>query len=210
MVPLGVPIRTVVGLSLALTGKELNVIDFGGACGNHYYITKALFGERIAMKWHVVETPRMSKAAKNLEDGQIRFFDNFDEAKSELNRIDLVFSSGVLQYVPEPYETLRKLTECGAKNIFITRTPLTTGDKELIIIQTSTLSINGPGPLPEGIRDAVVRFPASFVRKDKFEEILSKNYSIQIQFNEDKKTYLAGRTLIDVYGYFGRLKTNFT
>jgi putative methyltransferase (TIGR04325 family) len=48
-------LRTSVGLSLARRGNELNVIDFGGACGAHYFLSKIVFGERLNLRWHVVE-----------------------------------------------------------------------------------------------------------------------------------------------------------
>jgi hypothetical protein len=38
--------RTLIGLSLSIRHNELNVIDFGGACGAHYFIAKAVFGKK--------------------------------------------------------------------------------------------------------------------------------------------------------------------
>jgi hypothetical protein len=60
--------------------------------------------------------------------------------------------------------------------------------------------------MPEGMRDGVVQYPVTFARKDKFEEILSQNYSIDILFNEDKAAYQAASHSIDMYGYFGSIK----
>lgn len=201
---------TSVGLSLAIARKkELNVIDFGGACGAHYFLSKIVFGDRINLRWHVVETPKMVSKASGLSglgDGQLKFFDDLQKAKSGLGRVDLLFSSGALQYVPRPYEFLKQLTECRADNIFITRVGFSTLPKELVIVQKSNLSANGPGPMPEGMRDRVIQYPVTFARKDKFEEILSQNYTIKILFNEDKGAYLAGNHSIDMYGYFGSLK----
>lgn len=203
-------LRTLIGLSLALKDNELNVIDFGGACGTHYFIANAFFGESNRLRWHIVETPTMKRAGKNLEDGQLRFFDNVSDAKKELGRVDLIFSSGALQYVPDPYETLNELVECGSTNIFITRVGLSKGDKEITTIQKSRLSANGPGPLPEGEKDDVIRYPVSFVRKDIFERIMSKYYTILILFEEEKDAYFAGKYSIDTYGYFGKRRVNGT
>jgi len=149
----------------------------------------------------------VSKAIK-LEDGQLRFFDNLQEARNGFGRIDLVFSSGALQYVPRPYESLEQLIECRAKNIFITRVGLSTLSKELIVVQKSHLSANGPGPMPQGMRDGVVQYPVTFARKDKFEEILSQSYSINILFNEDKGAYQAANHSIDMYGYFCSIRNS--
>jgi hypothetical protein len=77
----------------------------------------------------------------------------------------------------------------------------------MIVIQTANLSANGPGPMPAGMKDGVIKYPVTFARKDKFEEIILKNYQIQILLNEDKRAYSAGKHSIDLYGYFGSLKT---
>jgi putative methyltransferase (TIGR04325 family) len=112
------------GISLSLRGGELNVIDFGGACGAHYFLSKAIYGARIKLRWHVVETHAMVSKAVGLEDGQLKFFDDLSKAKNAFEHVDLMFSSGALQYVPMPYEFLEKLVECRASNIFITRVGL--------------------------------------------------------------------------------------
>ena len=74
------------------------------------------------------------------------------------------------------------------------------------MVQKSNLSDNGPGPMPKGMRDGVVQYPITFARKDKFEEILSQNYSINILFNEHKGAFQAANHSIDTYGYFVTLK----
>lgn len=200
-------LRTLIGLSLSCRSKELNVIDFGGACGAHYFDSKMVFGEKIKLRWHVVETQKMVSKAIELQDGNLRFFDNLQSAKDALDRVDLVFSSGALQYVPRPYEFLGQLVDCKASNIFITRVGLSTLPTELISVQKSALSANGLGSMPKGMLDGEAQYPVTFARKDRFEEILSKHYSVDILFNEDKGAYIAGGNLIDMYGYFGSLKT---
>jgi putative methyltransferase (TIGR04325 family) len=199
-------LRTLIGLSLSCRGNELNVIDFGGACGAHYFLSKIVFGEKIKLRWHVVETTKMVSKAIGLQDGELKFFDSLSKAKSAFDRVDLVFTSGALQYVPRPYELLDQLANCTASNIFITRVGLSTMPKELIVIQKSNLSEHGPGLMPKGMLDGVVQFPVTFTRKDRFEEILKRNYSIDILLNEDKGVYRAANNSIDMYGYFGSLR----
>lgn len=202
-----VPLRSFFVIRLANLGKELNVLDFGGACGAHYFFTKSLLNNRVDLRWHVIETPKMVDIASRLDDGKLKFYDDIEKAKSEIGKVDIVYSSGGLQYVSQPYLSLQKLTQCGASDIFITRVGLSTLPKELITIQTSYLSSNGPGPMPEGIKDAIIRYPVTFARKDKFEEIISTNYKIRVQFNEDRNAYSIGKYFIHMYGYFGTLKT---
>lgn len=196
-------LRTFIGLSLSLnSGKNLNVIDFGGACGAHYFLAKSLLRDRIRLHWHVVETPSMAKSAVSLENEELKFYNDLDKAKNELGRVDMVFTSYALPYLPNPYESLKSLVKCGASNILITRMPLSTLSHELITIQTSKLSSNGPGPMPSGMKDGIIQFPITFVRKDKFESIIAKDYQVQIRFTEDKGAYAVGKYSIDMYGYF--------
>jgi len=56
--------------------------------------------------------------------------------------------------------------------------------------------------MPSGMKDGIIQFPVTFVRKDKFEEIISKDYQVQIIFTEDKGAYAVGKYSIDMYGYF--------
>ncbi len=201
-------VRTPIGLSLAIryVANEMRVIDFGGACGAHYFIAKALFAERIKLRWYVVETSAMARKGKELENDELRFFDDLSVAKTKIGEPDLVFSSGTLQYVPDPYMTLKDLTQCSARYIFLTRWGLTTGDKELVCVQEAKLSWNGPGPLPDGMADGVTRYPMTAARKDKVEQILKERYEIRMQFNEDKEAYRMDRHRVDMYGYFGEAR----
>lgn len=110
------------------------------------------------------------KSVENLQTThELKFFNSLHKAKESFEKIDLVFSSGALQYVLDPYKTLREITQCGSKALFLTRIGLTRGNSELITIQTSTLSANGPGALTEGMPDGPVKYPIIFARQDKVE-----------------------------------------
>lgn len=202
-------LRPLLGVSLARpAARDLNIIEFGGACGADYFLAKALLCNRTGLRWHVVERPSMVKASGDLEDGQLKFYDDVTKAKNDLGRVDIVFTSGALQYVSQPYEILKQLTECEASNFFITRFGLSTLSKELITVQSFHLSENGPpGPMPLGINDDILKVPLTMVRQDKVEEILSKNYRIHLQLNEEKIGYSIGSYSFDMYGYFGLLKS---
>ena len=206
-------LRTIVGLSLSRRSNKLNVIDFGGACGAHYFISKRILGERVKLRWHVVETTKMASEAilteelvgdlgYPLEDGQLKFFDDLQKARAELKHVDLIFSSGALQCVRKPYQCLEALVGLNADYIYLTRIGLSNLEQDFIIVQKSNLSANGPGPMPKGIRDRSVKYPVTFARKEKFEAILNQKYAIDIIFNEDKGAYRAAKHPINMYGYF--------
>jgi putative methyltransferase (TIGR04325 family) len=67
-------LRTCLALSLvqAGTAESFHVIDFGGACGAHYFLAQAWLGHRVELRWHVVENPTMATMAASLEDGHVK------------------------------------------------------------------------------------------------------------------------------------------
>jgi putative methyltransferase (TIGR04325 family) len=200
-------LRTLIAVGLADTQGTLRVLDFGGGGGYHYALAKAVFRNSRSVKWNVVETSAMAKEAqKHLADADLQFFDNINDAKNNLGTIDLIFSSGALQYCPNPLRFWRELTELGATNIFITRTPLNDSEKSFISVQVSKLSENGPGPLPPGFEDRNVSYPIIFASKHEVEKILRERYEVRFSIKEDKGAFSAGKNEIDMHGYFLTLK----
>lgn len=197
--------HTMLGLSLAFTGDQLRVVDFGGACGAQYFLARACFGSQMRLKWAVVETPEMVRRGKELADGQLQFYDDVSTASAEMGRIDLIMSSGALQYVPEPYATLTTVLDAGASRILLTRMPLTTTDGELVGVHVTKISHNGPGAAPGG-PDGVARYPVTAPSKQRVEQMLAHRYAVRLQFNEEQEAYWLGSTPVDLFGYFGELK----
>ena len=69
--------RYFLGPALAGIGTtSMNVIDFGGACGNHYFNFKSLVGDRLKLNWRVIETEGTAKAGKKFENDELSFFGN--------------------------------------------------------------------------------------------------------------------------------------
>jgi putative methyltransferase (TIGR04325 family) len=118
------------------------VLDFGGACGAHY---KEAILHVPDVRWAVVETPAMARRASELATDRLRFFSSIADAAAWLGNVDLMHSSGALQFAPDPAKTLADLVGLGAKRMQWWRLVLSGG--ELVSeIQTSFLTDNGPGP----------------------------------------------------------------
>lgn len=88
----------------------------------------------------------------------------------------------------------------------MTRTGLAQGDERVTIVQRSTLAANGPGPLPEGVSDGTVAYPATFVSRSAFESALESGYDIVARIREDRVSYDVAGHQIDTYGYACRLR----
>lgn len=165
--------------------NELNVLDFGGAAGAHYFLARCILPPSCRLNWIVVETPAMvERAAPVLSSNELRFTSDLLDAANAMQRIDLLHTSGTLQCVDRPYDYLQRLLATSAHYILFNRLGLTQGSHEVITIHESWLSSNGPGPMPDGIVDKKVRYPFVFPRASLFMEALSNNYETIVTFDD--------------------------
>jgi putative methyltransferase (TIGR04325 family) len=135
---------------------EYKVLDVGGGSGLHYHIVKSFKGNNL-FKWDVLETPEMVKYNSDNLFKELFFHENLKVLKE--NNYDLIFLSGVIQYVKNPYKFLDDLLDIESKKIVITRTPFNFKNEEFYSIQKSFLSENGPGILPSGFKNRLVKYP---------------------------------------------------
>jgi putative methyltransferase (TIGR04325 family) len=115
-----------------------SVLDFGGGCWLHYKQAQSP-----DVKWAVVETPAMIARASELATDNLRFFTSISDTANWLGSIDVMYSNSVLQYTPEPRQTLKQLCSLRAKKMLWERLSLSADSVEREI-QSSRLSDNGP------------------------------------------------------------------
>ena len=198
--------RTLIALGLSRTSNELKVIDFGGGAGYHYEMARAALGQSAAIRWNVVETTAMANAARSLEEPGLKFFDSIEEAARDLGAVDLVLASSSLQYCPDPMLFLQCLINVGAGHLFITRTPFSESPEDVISVQRSRLSANGPGPLPAGFTDVEISYPITYLSTAKVEKALSSKYELRFKVEEELGAFLAGSRSFNMWGYFSALR----
>ena len=77
---------------------------------------------------------------------------------------------------------------------------------EKVLLQKSTLSGNGIGPIPEelGIKDRSISYPVTILCKTKVEKIIKSYGEIQLQIKEEKKVL---HTDTESFGYYGYIVT---
>jgi len=135
-------------LLASIESREINVIDFGGACGAHYFLARAVLSSSCKLRWLVVETPEMAQRAQAvLSTDELSFLSNLSDAADSMKRIDLLHTSGTLQCVNNPCEYLSTLVSMRASHILFNRLGLTNGSHDVITIHESWLSWNGPGAI---------------------------------------------------------------
>lgn len=170
---------------MSTRAPEIRVLDFGGACGAHYFAARAVLPASVRLDWMVVETPEMARRAGEAMTGpELRFSSDLKTAAASFPRLDLLHTSGTLQCVDKPYEFLAMLLETPASYVLFNRLGLTKGDHEVITIHESWLSENGHGPLPAGFQDRRVRYPFVFPREAPFVEALLANHEIAAVFDD--------------------------
>jgi putative methyltransferase (TIGR04325 family) len=172
-------------LLTSIESQEIHVLDFGGACGAHYFLARAVLPSACRLKWLVVETPEMAQRAGTvLSSDELEFSSNLSDAADSMKRIDLLHTSGTLQCVDKPYDSLLTLVSVSASHILFNRLGLTKGNHDVITVHESWLSWNGPGPLPSGIPDRKVRYPLVFQKESTFYDAISRNYDIAMTFDD--------------------------
>ncbi len=177
--------------SYAHPGRSLNVLELGGACGAGYFELSYLLPRRFA-DWRIVETPAMSAAgSKDFHNETLQFFDDLYAAADGMAKRDLLVAQGVLQYTPDPVQTLKDLFSLNFDYVYISRTPVVDSDRTPVVFNSvSDLSAHGHGRLP-GIADRKITTPCSIISKGSFAECADSTYRQEFWFDElERQTLL--------------------
>ena len=150
----------------------------------------------------------MVELAKKNGDVELNFFEDLHTAHTELGNVDLIFTSSTLQYCANPLRSLGKLLDLDAEYLFITRTPFLEGFKQIVTVQTSRLSDNGPGPLPKGYTDRSITYPITYVDRVSVERKIGEKYDIRFRIDEGESSFRFKNQQVSMTGYFCVKRTN--
>jgi putative methyltransferase (TIGR04325 family) len=173
--------------------KSITVLDFGGACGAHYYEVRNILSQAISLRWVVVETEQMIRSAtsRGFANGELSFVANIGDIEDP---VDFVHSSSALQYVSAPYDFLKKLVNVRAEMILLNRMMINKNNYDIITIQRSFLSSNGPGKLPPKYTDKPVIYPHTTMAIDKLNSVLmDSGYERLSEFDEPSGRFSLGK-----------------
>ncbi len=119
----------------------LNVLDFGGALGSSYFQNRKFLDTLPEVHWNVVEQPHYVRAGQNnIQDARLRFYPTIESCMAE-SQPNVILLSGVLQYLPAPFDVLEQLSKCGALCLIIDRTPYSNRTSDSLTIQKVPSSI---------------------------------------------------------------------
>jgi len=170
-------LKIVNAIDQASKSKKIAVLDFGGAGGQHFYEIPLQYQEKIS-KWIIVETQEMMDANIEHAHDKLSWTTTVQLAHAIESKIDLVIASNSLQYTSDPIETLKSLMSIEATYCLISRLILTHHYKKFQFSQVSDLAINGPGPLPRGMKNSKIKYKATVESYNKFTDVLCHRYKI--------------------------------
>jgi putative methyltransferase (TIGR04325 family) len=189
--------RLLLAISMALGGKEpkstTGILDFGGACGVHHKLASLLFPDA-KLRWAVVETPAMARIARSLETESLRFFEDIGSARTWLETVDMVNSNSALQYVEHPRRTVEELLDL-VPRILLWERMMLTNDATHADQQTSLLFDHGPGPVPPGFKNRLVRQKVTRLSRTDFLAAHNERYRLRCTADDGGhwSTYLFSR-----------------
>ena len=120
-------------LQVAARDGELKVLDFGGSLGSLYWQHHKFF-TGLKVSWGVVEQPEFVAVGKDLDQSSIDFFSSVTKYLESVTP-NVVLLSSVLQYLPNPEQTLRELLATTADTVIIDRTPISTATSNIPCLQ---------------------------------------------------------------------------
>jgi len=170
-------------------GGKLRVLDFGGSLGSFYFQHRKHFVGLREVRWAVVEQPHFVQCGnKEFANDVLAFYETIEDCVSA-GRIDVIFLSSVLQYLPEPYGWLRIFSETGIPYLLLDRTPFIDQNRDRLTVQH----------VPPEIYPA--SYPAWFFSRKMFAEAVEKSGYREVARFEALDNIGAG-------GYEGVLFTN--
>lgn len=164
---------------------SLRVLDFGGGCALPPAILRELAGPGLRFAWSVVELPTLVNAVASAGLDHAKWWDDVSAAKADLGEIDLLHTSGTLQYLDDPRAALARLLLLNAGYIFFGRLAFNTGCEDVVGVQRSPVKDHGV-QMPGDTADGYVEYPFTYIPQDDFERILvDAGYVLLLDFSEN-------------------------
>ena len=101
----------------------------------------------------------------------LRFYNTIEECLEGRGKVNVIFSSGVLQYLPDPYGWLKRFAETDIPWLLIDRMPFIDEDSDRLTVQY----------VPPSIYHA--SYPAWFFSRNRFDaEVVQLGYKVEARF----------------------------
>jgi putative methyltransferase (TIGR04325 family) len=113
---------------------EVTLLDYGGSLGTIYYQSQYFLPDLSKTYWNIVEQPKfVDYGETHLQNDNLKFFSSIEEAIIE-REPNVVLLSGVLPFIPNPYDVLASIVAKKFPYIIVDRTPFSNIDKQLLTV----------------------------------------------------------------------------
>ena len=175
---------------------NLHVIDFGGSLGSSFFQNRKFLKGLTRVQWNVVEQASFVECGReNIQDEVLQFFNSIEECIATKEIPDVLIASCVLPYLQDPNEVINGFLGHQIPYILIDNTPFNLQDRDRICIQK----------IPSAIYK-VSSLPCWLLSYDKIKALVSKQYNIIVEHQNEAFTYLNGQKLF-YKGFLAELKT---
>ncbi len=159
---------------------QLNVLDFGGSLGSTYFQNRKFYSALKSIHWNIVEQEKFVQHGKLFfESNELKFYSSPEDCFNEQSPSTVLFSC-VLQYLEDPYETIKKIIDLNPEFIIVDNTPFAEDGEDRITIQRVD-------PL---IYEA--SYPCWFMSRDKFISYFKREYEMIEGFTSELFIQLDG------------------
>ena len=191
--PVYYPVLSALLYAASRNNNRLTVLDYGGSLGTLYYQHRKFLQNISELHWCIVEQPDFVKVGQqDFQDEQLHFFFTPEEAIKQYKPNIVLFESS-LQYFPDPYATVQNLMQYNIPFFFIDRIAFSPDANDRLTIQK----------VPPAFYDA--SYPCWFPSKEKFMQLMSKQYSLLGSFKSGFTLQL-GLQELDYEGMWFELK----
>ena len=148
----------------------LKVLDFGGSLGSRYFENLFFLDSLPHISWNVIEQAKFVEAGqKHFQNKQLKFFKTIEDSLAD-NTPNVILFSSVLQYLPDPGETIDSLKGINCEVIIIDRT----------IVNSSNINRAYIQHVPASIYKA--SYPCYSLSEPWLINKIGNNYEMQIEF----------------------------
>lgn len=164
-------------------GNKLTIIDFGGSLGTSYYQNIQYLSHLVDLNWCIIEQPKFVEAGKKyFENEHVKFYYSLEECFYEYPTPDLLLISSALQYMPQPYELLKKVQTYKIPYLLLDLVGFNDRNEDRITIQSVP-------PVFYGIEAS---YPCTFFSRLKLETQLKADYVKKFDFISEPEKYYIG------------------
>lgn len=160
--------------------NRLSVLDFGGSLGSTYFQCRRFLEPVIQLEWSIVEQRgHVERGRLRFQDHQLKFYETIEECH-RFQAPNVLLLSGVVGYVPRPYEFLDTILKQDYAYIIVDRTGFLGSNEERLTVQH----------VPASIYPAT--YPAWFLSEDRFLQHFAERYDLVTSFDALDTPALSG------------------